>query len=276
MRYRTILVHVDTGVASPERVQLAAALATRHDARLVGIGAGLQGPSIAINAGGAGVVSLALAQDDGWSIADELQAAQNQFESFGAGRGLRTEWRARVEFPSVALIEAATVADLLVVGSCHSPVVDTDYRTVNPGDVLMGAGRPVLVVPPGRRAIEPRRVVVAFKNTTEARRALVDSLPVLHTSRQVFLVNVRESRDDSAAVADAHTFLASHGVEARTETLSAGDQTVAGRLTNFVEERDADLIVAGAYGRSRFREWIFGGVTGELLANCPIACLLSH
>jgi nucleotide-binding universal stress UspA family protein len=189
--------------------------------------------------------------------------------------GVASSWQASVEFPSVAVAAAARIADLVIVDRSPPPA-GGDFRSLPTGDFLLKAGRPVLVLPTGKRTSESRLAVVAWKDTREARRAVSDALPLLSRSTAVVLVEVREHQEERPTLDDAKVFLQRHGVQARTELLSAGDLSAARQIFDFASRNGADLIVAGAYGHSRLTEWVFGGVTREILSGCSLPCLLSH
>ena len=89
------------------------------------------------------------------------------------------------------MVHAATAADLLVVGSGKGKLLPDVYRSIDPGDLLMGAGRPVIVAPSGADQLRVRSVLIAWKDTTEARRALSDALPFLERAEEIVLLQVR-------------------------------------------------------------------------------------
>jgi nucleotide-binding universal stress UspA family protein len=143
--------------------------------------------------------------------------------------------------------------------------------------LVMRIGRPMLVVPPEAEYLKLGNVVVAWKDTPEARRAVADALPLLHRAKDVTVVEVIEENGNRAAaqtrVGDVAAWLGRHAI------------TAAGRVVNSTDEMQeldtlwqsaCDLMVAGAYGHSRFREWVFGGVTRNLLTRSRHCSLLSH
>jgi nucleotide-binding universal stress UspA family protein len=144
---------------------------------------------------------------------------------------------------------------------------------------VLRAGRPVLLVPDTVAALPLRRVVVAWKDTRESRRAMRDALPFLQQAKEVLLVEVGENESESQAkknLADVGAYLVRHRVIVAAEVWRRPRRPVATELLDVVEKEKADLIVAGGYGHSRLGEWIFGGVTRELLTASPVCCLLSH
>src|SRR5262249_42115779 len=128
-------------------------------------------------------------------------------------------------------------------------------------------------------ALPLRRVVVAWKDTRECRRAVRDALPFLQQAKEGLLVEIREDDSQSQAkknLADVSAYLVREQVVVAAAVLCRPPRPVAAELLHVVKEEKADLIVAGGYGHSRLGEWIFGGVTRELLSASPVCCLLSH
>src|SRR5262249_41756808 len=135
----------------------------------------------------------------------------------------------------------------------------------------MRAGRPVLTVPEAATEFGQSNVVVAWKNTREARRALADALPLLQRAPSATLFHIKE--DGADGLADAAAFLRQHGIGVGTvvATREAGD--AGEQIIRFANHSHGRLVVAGAYGHTRLREWAFGGVTRTLLRHAPMACL---
>jgi nucleotide-binding universal stress UspA family protein len=170
-------------------------------------------------------------------------------------------------------LREARAADLLIIGRRHS------RDDADPGVIVLRAGRPVLLVPDTVATLPLRRVVVAWKDTRESRRAVRDALPFLQEAKEVVLVEVGEDESQSQAkknLADVAAYLVRHRVIVAAEVWRRPRGPVAAELLHVVQEEKADLIVAGGYGHSRLGEWIFGGVTRELLSASPVCCLLSH
>jgi nucleotide-binding universal stress UspA family protein len=142
----------------------------------------------------------------------------------------------------------------------------------------MQVGRPVLVVPPGAEAFALDRVLIAWKDTRETRRAILDALPLLKKAAHVTLAEI--AVEDRLALARKHleevvVWLGRHGVKAEgVASLSTGEDP--SQLYAIVKERGANVIVAGAYGHSRLREWVLGGVTRDLLLRADLCALVSH
>lgn len=149
------------------------------------------------------------------------------------------------------------------------------------GALLLESGRPVLMVPPGCKvAAPPRRIVVAWRPTREAARAVHDALPFLTRADQVDVVVVNagggEFGHGEEPGADVASHLARHGVKANVVRCDAGPRQVSSILLEHARECPAQMVVAGGYGHSRLREWAMGGVTRELLTSSTIPVLFSH
>jgi nucleotide-binding universal stress UspA family protein len=152
----------------------------------------------------------------------------------------------------------------------------SDWRfAADPGALALESGRPLLVVPPQTRQLPGKRVVIAWKDTREARRAVWDALPFLVKADEVLVVAVGENARQAGAL-DTAEYLEQHGVKAKTLLRTARDATVADELLEVVRQESADLLVSGVYGHGRLREWAFGGVSRDLLDHCPVCCLMAH
>jgi nucleotide-binding universal stress UspA family protein len=151
-------------------------------------------------------------------------------------------------------------------------------RHVNVGDVVMHVGRPVLVVPAGASGVDFDKIIIGWKDTRETRRAIADALPFLRKAAQVTVVEIVAEPELEAAQArldDVVIWLSRHGVVAEPiARASAGED--AHQLHVVALECNAGLIVAGAYGHSRVREWVLGGVTRDLLLRAGQCALVSH
>ena len=122
-------------------------------------------------------------------------------------------------------------------------------------------------------------MLVAWKDTRECRRPVSDTIPFLQQAMRVRLVEVcdpAETAQSELRLADVAAWLARHGVTADWKVLTGPEAGAADRLREVCAAWEADLLVAGAYGHDRVREWLFGGVTRELLGAWPSAVLLSH
>ncbi|WP_322597457.1 MULTISPECIES: universal stress protein [unclassified Methylobacterium] len=192
-----------------------------------------------------------------------------------AGGPQRRSWRQAAMAATEHLVLRARGADLLVVGR-PGPADGIAADAVRPDRVLMEAGRPVLVVPPGTEQLRAESIVLAWKDTPEARRAAAAALPFLRAAARVAVVSLGPAAAEEGADEVAE-LLARHGVEAApaAEPVPEGLDEADGLLA-FADRAGADLLVLGAYGRGRLREWVFGGVTRSVLQRSPLCCLMTH
>ncbi|WP_133123371.1 universal stress protein, partial [Methylobacterium frigidaeris] len=123
--------------------------------------------------------------------------------------------------------------------------------------------------------LKARQVVIAWKDSPEARRAVTAALPFITHAKEVFVLSAGgEARFQGAEEVAEH--LAQHRAHVTTHLLDVPGHDVADELLRFTARQTADLIVMGGYGHSRLREWLFGGVTRTILEVAPVCCLMSH
>lgn len=273
MSFATMMVHLNVERDCEQRVQLALDLANRFQATLIGIAGLALRPTFAAR----GVVVY------GEPTEDDYRRVTARFDEMGRklqaqGQHLKQlEWRTALELPTELVAREARAADLIIVGARHR--AGNLHDLIEPGVIVLRAGRPVLVVPDVISPLQLRRVVVACKDTRECRQAVRDALPLLRQAKEVLVVEIGE--EDSKAkekkvVADVARYLVRHGVIVTNEIWKRGRGPVATELLELTRAEKADLIVAGGFGHSRLGEWIFGGVTHQLLESSPMCCMLSH
>ncbi len=272
MSIASIMVAVDDGLHAPARVRLAAGLAERLGARLVGVAACM--PDYPRGYGETAVPMGMVIEEIRQAALGKLANAEQAFRKASCLID-RVEWRSDVAAPVPFLEGQSRAADLVVVGRHADDEGVTPGMAVGVGDALMGLGRPVLAVPAGIEHLEAKRVVIGWKNTLQTRRAVSDAMPILRRAEavQVFRVGDGEDRHE---VEDVVRYLALHDVRASAHLAGPSGWTVADDLRGATRMFGADLIVTGAYGYSRLREWFFGGVTRDLLEKASVCCLMSH
>lgn len=277
MTFRTILVAVDDSVDSDTRLAFAGGLARSMKAHLIGVcGVSLNLPPIADPYTGGALLgeSFTVFRE----LAEgEIASARARFEALRGPCPEGSEWRSRIGLPADVVVEASRAADLVIVGRRSATSPD---HAVDPADVLMAAGRPVLIQPPNPdRHPSGRPAIIAWKEGREARRAAAAALPLLRQASEVHVVTCCEpdARDAARAqLADVVAWLGRHGISAEARAVTAGSGHATREILALVEDLGAGLIVAGAYGHSRLREWALGGVTRDLLALAPVCVLLTH
>ncbi len=189
-------------------------------------------------------------------------------------------WRSQMTAGPLSqhIANEARGADLIVAALEPRERIFMPSHDVEVSDLLMGAGRPVLIVPPSAAGLKLTRALVCWKDSREARRAVADALPFLTASKRVDVVElVREHETEAAQLrlADVGDWLARHGVEASCLAWPLNGAEATG-IAEIARDLGADLIVAGAFGHSRLREWALGGVTRDLLLQVDRCALVSH
>ncbi len=273
--YKTLLVHLEVGHSNTALLRIARDLSDRFHAGVVGI-AGCQPMQLLY---GGEYLTGDLVQQDRDTIARDLKAAETEFRNVFWNHAQKVEWRSDVTFSPLSdyIAREARCADLLITGVTKVAAF-SETRHVNAGDLVMQVGRPVLVVPAAVKQLGLKHTFVAWKDTREARRAIVDALPLLKASEHVSVAGL--AREEAlphvlAHLEDVVGWLGSHGVLAKPLPASCpGDD--ADRLYEIFNDEGADLVVAGAYGHNRLREWALGGVTGDLLLCEDRCAFLSH
>ncbi|GGC13348.1 universal stress protein [Pseudoduganella buxea] len=279
--YKTIVLYVADNDQFALRMRLATGLAERHGAHLVGCAAtGLAPADYAMLAASPfGAMPLA----DHAALHDDAAAALERFTVDARRRGVASfETRLVTGHAAEVVLAQSTYADLVIVGQDNGTAVLTGFAV--PDYVALHGACPVLMVPDGCRADSVgRRILIGWNASLEARRAVQAALPLLRDAAHVHAAVIDRpspwlhgddptDRDPGAALA---AWLGRLGVPVQIVTdpdaHHAGDA-----LLRIARDVDADLVVAGAYGHSRFRELVAGGATRTLLDNAETCVLLTH
>ena len=267
MSLAAIMVTVDFDPASKARINLAADLARRFGSLLIGVA-------------GWPLIKRPVETLSDSEVAErasrELRNLGEAFRKITEQTAVRVEWRASTNFPREIVPREARAADLLVIGQSMLP--GDAVHSYDPGTIILAAGRPVLVVPPEIDHLDFSRVLVAWKDTREARRAVRDALPFLKLADEVSIAVAKTpgTEDADAQIADVARYLGRHDVRVAQQIATVASEHEEVLLLDLAKQHRVNLIVAGAYGRTRLSEWIFGGVTRNLLLNSPIPCLVSN
>ncbi|MBZ9708561.1 universal stress protein [Mesorhizobium sp. ESP7-2] len=273
MGYKSIVLNLDIdGMVAPV-VKLGVDLAQRFDARLIGLSAADIPPPVVMEGGVAFEGESMMRQRK--NIERRLEDLRAEFESL-AGATVDTEWRGAVGNPTRLLIESARVADLIVTASPEGASSGNAYRSTDLGNLILQAGRPVFIASTNLENFRINKVLVGWKDTREARRAVVDAMPFLQMAQEVRVVTIDDEATDETwnGLDDLVAFLSLHGVKAKAEVFP--EKSNGANIPDVADAMNADLVISGAYGHSRFREWIFGGATRSLLENDRLNRLMSN
>lgn len=265
MTFKTLIVHVEPAWGSDESLVAALSVARTFSAHIVGVGAEAFDPIVY---GGelAGGELVQMIRDN----ADiDIVAAKSRFTQAMAAAPAGSTFVCGMDRPHVLVKRHARGADLVVARRIPSGSSATNL--CHPADLLVDVGAPVLLVPNGAPPLEARTIVVAWKDCSEARRALVDALPFLARADMVAIAafcSGPEHDEVHAGLREVVDRLARRGVKAEIHLSVPSGAAVASDLEDFAVTLGADLIVAGAYSHHRMSEWLLGGVTQDLLINC--------
>ena len=263
MALQDILIHIDSTPQCSKRLDVAVELAKCHGARLTGLY----------------VLTHAAYASRNAAADTQTEAAEKQFHDRTATAGIAAKWR-QVDWQVVGasigevICLHAYYTDLVVVGQTEAGKTATDSI---PERVILGSGRPVLVVPyAGSFSGIGERILVAWKAGRAATRALNDALPLLRAAREVEVVTVFDPRDAATLPGTICDHLSRHGVPVRHEILPSNPLPLADLLLNRVAEQGTDLLVTGAYGYSTKGTPELGSVARQLLESMTIPVLMSH
>jgi nucleotide-binding universal stress UspA family protein len=276
MTYKTIMTRLELGRSNAPVLSVAGDLAAQFGAKVIGIAA-CQPIKLAY---GEGAATAELVDQCFREAEREMNAVETECRIAMNGRATAVEWRGTTQAGSLCdyFSNQARCADLIVTSVDRSAGVFDSSRHVAIGDVVMQAGRPVLIVPAGIAGLRLDHIMIGWKDTRESRRAVLDAVPLLAKASRVSVVEIATEEAAPAArarVGDVAAWLSRHGVSALSQTvLSKGDN--AAQLAAIADEGAVDVIVAGAYGHGRFREWVLGGVTRDLLLRSDRCALVSH
>ena len=280
MALRNLLVYLDSTKASSARGEVALKLAQRHEAHLTAL-APTATPLVPGYIAGNFPDELLKMQEA--EARDRAEAAAQAFRQAAEREGVAVETR----------VVSCTTANLTAVIALHARYADLtvmgqlDPDDPTPGgvtmveDVIMTAGRPTLVVPyVGAWTAPGRHVMIAWDASREAARAAQDALPLLEAAEEVTILVVNPDKGDQdhgeQPGADIALHLARHGVKAKVQRSEVRDITVGEEILSRLADAGSDLLVMGAYGHSRLREVVLGGVTRTLLEEMTVPVLMSH
>lgn len=266
MGLKNILVHLDTQPHTEKRLDCALALARHHGARIIGLS----------------VITHSLfepAEQDAVSLETDLQKL---FERKVAQAGLDAEWQhvdVKVLQSNVAEVvnHHACFADLVVIGQPDSRSKNRYGSSDLPARVILGSGRPVLIVPyAGTFTSIGERTLVAWKTSRESSRALNDALPILQQVGNVHILEVNPSFQAREDLEKLCTHLAGHGVSARTETSVVTELGIGDVLLNRIADGGNDLLVMGAYAYTHFGTYVLGDIARHILRHMTVPVIMSH
>ncbi len=274
---KDLLVFLDGTSADESRIVQAEALANRQDAFLTGLFCNaLPEVMFASEAGMASIDVVSQMQDTSRAEGDaKAEALAARFSRLSVLNEIR-RFDVYTSQMGLTLASEARTADLFIA---TRPYGHYNSHAEALEQVLFNSGRGCLFLPP---VGEPRpfdKVVLAWRNSREAARAISEALPILCRSKQVIVAMAtgEGAPGDDGAIpgVDISRYLTRHGCGVELRELTSWTSIGEALLTE-VERIDADLLVMGGYGHSRFREWVLGGATRDILTRAEVPVLIAH
>ena len=280
MSYKTILVSLNEVNRTAQATAAAVALARATGAHVSGlyvIPAVQVYPSVGFEA------APQVFEGNRAYFRDNAGRVKQAFEDAMQREGLPHDFhQIDAQTPVIAeeVVAAGRSADLLVVSATDPDEISGVERDFVE-QVVMGAGRPVIVLPfKGDAGMSVSEIVIGWDGGREAARAAFDALPLLKLAKKVRIVRVDPQKDPSlrgnVAGADLAEALARHGIKAEAQGFPTDGMDEGQALIRCAEDCGAGLIVMGAYGHSRLAEFIFGGATRFVLTRMTRPVLMSH
>jgi len=281
MAYKDLVVLIDGTRACDKRVDAALALAAAQGAHLTGLAVAVVMPIPEYVRQQVPAEVLAEQEE---ALKERTAARCARFRARAEAAGVSAETRVETSGPG-DLVERINLhgrySDLMVLGQFDPDEPQWPVSRRLPEQIVLTAGRPGLVVPYiGAPDGFGRRVTIAWDAGREAARAVTDALPILVGSEQttVLTINARAGAGGHGelAGADIATYLARHGVKVDVQQVESYELEIADTLLSRMADQGSDLLVMGAYGHSRWRELVLGGVTLEILEHMTVPVLMSH
>ena len=283
MSYRTLLVYLDDAAQIDDRVRLGASLAKTHGAHLVGTAmTGIPRNMAATWAKGVGGDKVATYIG---TIHRSVARTVHDFESVAKETGLTSfEGQLVEDIEEDGLTRWARYADLVIVGQTNPQDIVSSRVPHLAEHVAISSGTPVLVLPyAGQFRTLGQRVLIAWNGSAQAARAVRSALPLLQQANDVCVAIFHASSDAESDLAFAEnkiiSFLGRHGIDARVvrhPRNETSDVDVGDLLLSMAADVDADMLVMGCYGHTRFKEILLGGATRTVLRSMTIPVLMAH
>jgi len=281
MPYKDLLVYLGDDEHCEYRTEAVLALAKRHGARVKGVAFVLNWPT-------PGYVGVEIPVD--FTIANQELATKSaeqavaKFSKAAEEAGIDSACEivnCDVSRAPAQLAFHARHADMAFLGQPDPDDEESGFYESLLDGVLFGSGRPVYAVPYiGRPEMKMRKAVIAWDGGKKAARALNDAIPLLKDRDEVIILIVNPEKRINAHGAnpgsDIAAHLGHHGIKATVDIQVTDQLAPATLILNYLFENSADLLVMGAYGHSRLREWAFGGVTNTIMHQMTVPVFMSE
>ncbi len=279
MSYKTVLVYFNNEKSADGLIKAAVRLATSHGSHVIGL---FVTPKVQVFPDVGPGMTAEILKAHAETFKEEADGIHAKFEKAMAGQPFSAEWRhADTGYYQTAneIVQQARMADILIAPQTDSENPDPNYAGVAE-ELLIGCGRPVLIVPAFSGARDfGRHIMLAWNGSRESARAAFDALPALKLAEMVTILSVESSEKNGQTFipgSEIATALARHGVTCDVSVSSGSSLHPGDELLARLADANADLLVMGAYGHTRFAEFIFSGVSRHMLKNMTTPLLMSH
>ncbi|MGB5483214.1 universal stress protein [Parasphingorhabdus sp.] len=269
---KSVLLYVNDDSGLDARYQASLDLTRALEGHLHCLRANPYNPQMAFD----GVTGMSVMYDIGKYAREADIELKAEIEKRLAGEDVPWDYREANAEPARALSRNSALTDVMVLSS-GSGVKDNSLPLGILGDVVFNTNIPVIVQPDGVKKFDAAGpAVVAWNGSFEAGNALRAAVPLLKLASDVHIVVVEEDKDHDLPPLDASEYLSRHGIKSKIHDLAAKGSSVQAVLLSTVDTLGASYMVMGAYGHSRAREFLFGGVTRNLFRDCPVPLVVAH
>jgi nucleotide-binding universal stress UspA family protein len=269
---KSIIVHIHDDSGLEGRLAVALDLCRAHDAHLTCLHMTPYGAYAAFDPAG-GMFTSGILLETPQKQQDDLQV---RIAARMANEDMCWDWQSYDGDVAQSLVAASSLADLVVLGQAGPAKGDATHPLAIVDAVAVNAGCAVLVVPTGCKQIDPTApVVIGWNASEEAARTIRQSLPALKLASAVHLVSIDDEEEDFPQMA-ASAYLSRHGIASELHALKRGKHKVDEQLHQFAIEQGAGTLLIGAYGHSRLRETLLGGVTRYLTMQSQLPLMLGR
>jgi nucleotide-binding universal stress UspA family protein len=276
MAYKTIMVCLNEISRVPQLIEAARSLGTKLDAHITGL---YVIPGVEVYPATDYAAGASFYDGNRLFYQGKLPKIRAEFEDAMKKDGLSFDFKEIDSvFPRIAqdVLEEGRAVDLIVASATNREAV-TGVESDLIERLVIAAGHPILVLPAKGNAFPKlEEVILAWDGSREAARSAFDAVPLLKLASRTQVLTVDPNGRGSvpgAAIAEA---LDRHGIKAKTLTVNSDGQGIGEAVLRSARDQGANLIVMGAYGHSRFAEFVFGGTTRHMIRNLDRPVLMSH
>ncbi len=269
---KTVLLYIDDDTGLDARLQAALDLTRAVNGHLHCLRSNPFQPQMIFG----GITGMSVIQEAAQLTHQTDVALRDRIEKQLAGEDVSWTYHQVNAHPANGLARNSALSDVIVLSSMSGNKANTDALGLL-GDVIFNTRLPVVVQPDSVKKFDATGpAVVAWNGSFEAGNALRAAVPLLKLASDVHILTVEEEKDHDLPPLDASEYLSQHDIKSKVHSPDAGKSSVQASLLASVDALGASYIVMGAYGQSRARQFLFGGVTRSLFRDCPVPLVVSH